>query len=57
MVTFILLNNYTNIYHPDHHYTLMIYPSIKQYNNLKIALTLLINDLNNIANNYCDKQG
>ncbi|CAG8833442.1 2955_t:CDS:2, partial [Gigaspora margarita] len=57
MVTFVLLNDYTNIYHPDHHYTLMLYPGIKKYNNLKIALAPLIKDLNNIINGYWNKQG
>ncbi|CAG8723384.1 19468_t:CDS:1, partial [Racocetra fulgida] len=56
MVTFALLNDYTNIYHPDHHYTLMLYPGIEKYNNLKIALAPLIKDLNNIINGYWDKQ-
>ncbi|CAG8813608.1 36181_t:CDS:2 [Gigaspora margarita] len=51
MVTFVLLNDYM-----DHHYTLMLYPGIETYTNLKIALTPLIEDLNEIVNGYWDKQ-
>ncbi|CAG8685264.1 8566_t:CDS:2 [Cetraspora pellucida] len=56
MVIFILLNDYLNIYCPDYHYTLILYPSIERYDVLKVALVLLIEDLNNIQNGYWDKQ-
>ncbi|CAG8508882.1 7150_t:CDS:2, partial [Scutellospora calospora] len=57
MVTFTLLNDLANLYNPNYHFTLLLYPGIEQYTILEIALAPLIADLNDLVNGLVDKQG
>ncbi|CAG8534028.1 2289_t:CDS:2 [Scutellospora calospora] len=57
MFTFTVLNDLGNIFKPDYHHTLILYPGIECYESLEIALSILISDLNSIKNCYIDKQG
>ncbi|RIB28672.1 hypothetical protein C2G38_2157262 [Gigaspora rosea] len=52
---FTLLNDTVNLYNSNYHFTLLLYPDIEICDILKIALTPLITDLNNLANGYIDK--
>lgn len=56
MVTFTILNK-MNIFNSDSHFALLIYPGAESYDTLKIALTLLIADLNDIKTGFTDENG
>ncbi len=51
MITFAILNNNINIYLPDNHYTLALYPGTENYTTLKISLAPLCQDLTELKMN------
>ena len=50
MVTFTLLNDLVTIFQPNHHHTLVLYPGVKSYEALSIALNSLTQELEHIKN-------
>nr|CAG8645135.1 4962_t:CDS:2 [Entrophospora candida] len=51
MVTCSILNNINNLWVPDHHYTVVLYPGVENYLLLQKALAPLIRDLQDINEN------
>ena len=51
MVTFAILNSNINIYQPDNHYTLVLYPGTENYESLKVSLAPLCQDLEELKVN------
>ncbi|CAG8838442.1 13367_t:CDS:1, partial [Cetraspora pellucida] len=54
MFTFTILNNLKNIFKPNNHHTLILYPGIENYESLEVALNTLITNLNSIKDGYKD---
>ncbi|CAG8497504.1 2729_t:CDS:2 [Scutellospora calospora] len=57
MFTFCVLNDLNNVFKPENHHTLVIYPGIEKYEILETALVLLIKDLEEIRNEFYDNEG
>ncbi|RHZ67232.1 hypothetical protein Glove_302g9 [Diversispora epigaea] len=45
MITFAILNNKNNLYYPENHHTIILYPGIEKYEILQVALEQLIIEL------------
>ncbi|CAG8749812.1 21436_t:CDS:2, partial [Gigaspora rosea] len=54
MVTFAILNDKNNIHCSDHHFILLLYPGNESYNILKLALSLLVAELEEIQSGFFD---
>ncbi|CAG8823309.1 15870_t:CDS:1, partial [Gigaspora margarita] len=57
MVTFAILNSKFNLYKPSSHFTLILHSGTEKYETLKVAMSSLIKDLNDIKNGFIDNNG
>ncbi|CAG8855676.1 37484_t:CDS:1, partial [Gigaspora margarita] len=54
MFTFAILNNLENIYKPESHHLLLLYPGTEHYDSLQVVLDFLTKDLEDIKTGFYD---